>query len=310
MSHIRLAHTYSIAAFDSAAGQLGVAVQSHYLGVGIAVPWLEAGVGAVATQSFVDISYGPLGLALMKAGKTAAEALNGLLAADAQADRRQVAMIDIHGNVAVHTGERCIAFAGHRIGDGYSVQANLMLRKTVWDAMAEAFEQTRGDLAERMMVALEAAENEGGDIRGRQSAAMVVVNAVASGRPWQDRLIDLRVDDHAEPLTELRRLLTTQRAYDCWNAVEALLLSQEKSEKDIALALARFAEAPDLMPDNPEGVFWFGCALANAGQMEAALPYFQRVFAVQPVWRELTPRLAAVGLLPDDQAMLRRIIEL
>lgn len=310
MSHFRFAHTYSIVAFDSSAGQLGVAVQSHYFGTGVAVPWLEAGVGAVATQSFVDISYGPLGLALMKAGKTASQALAGLLAADAQADRRQVAMIDIHGNVAAHTGERCIAFAGHRIGEGYSVQANLMLRATVWDAMAEAFEQTRGDLAERMMVALEAAEEEGGDIRGRQSAAMVVVNAAASGRPWQDRLLDLRVDDHAEPLVELRRLLTVQRAYDGWNAAEALLQDKESGDENAALAAARFAESPDLMPDNPEGVFWFGCALVNAGQLEAALPYFQRVFAVQPVWRELTPRLAAVGLLPEDQEILRRIVEL
>jgi uncharacterized Ntn-hydrolase superfamily protein len=310
MSQFRLTHTYSIVAFDPTAGQLGVAVQSHYLGVGVAVPWLEAGVGAVATQSFVDISYGPLGLALMKAGKTAPQALAGLLVTDAQADRRQVAMIDIHGNVAAHTGARCIAFAGHRIGEGYSAQANLMLRETVWDAMAEAFEQTRGDLAERMMVALEAAENEGGDIRGRQSAAMVVVNAAASGRPWQDRLVDLRVDDHAEPLVELRRLLAVQRAYDGWNAAEALLRDKERTDENVILAVARFAESPDLMPDNPEGVFWFGCALVNASQVEDALPYFQRVFAVQPVWRELTPRLAAVGLLPDDQRMLRRIIEL
>lgn len=310
MSHFRFAHTYSIVAFDASASQLGVAVQSHYFGTGVAVPWLEAGVGAVATQSFVDISYGPLGLALMKAGRTASQALAGLLAADAQADRRQVAMIDIHGNVAAHTGDRCIAFAGHRIGEGYSVQANLMLRETVWDAMAEAFEQTHGDLAERMMVALEAAEEEGGDIRGRQSAAMVVVNAVASGRPWQDRLIDLRVDDHAEPLVELRRLLTVQRAYDGWNAAEALLQNKESSDENATLAAARFAESPDLMPDNPEGVFWFGCALVNAGQLEAALPYFRRVFAVQPVWRELTPRLAAVGLLPENQEILRRIVGL
>ncbi len=304
------AHTYSIVAFDPAARELGVAVQSHYFGTGVAVPWLEAGVGAVATQSFVEISYGPLGLALMKAGKTPAEALAGLLAADAQADRRQVAMVDIHGNVAAHTGARCIAFAGHRTGDGYSVQANLMLRETVWDAMAETFEQTRGDLAERMLAAMEAAEEEGGDIRGRQSAAMVVVAAASSGRPWQDRRLDLRVDDHAEPLVELRRLLTVHRAYAGWNAADALLRGSQIGETECALALARFAEAPDLMPDNPEGVFWFGCSLINAGQVEAALPYFARVFAVQPVWRELTPRLAAVGLLPDNQDTLRRIIEL
>lgn len=310
MNPQQLAHTYSIVAFDPTAGQLGVAVQSHYFGTGAAVPWLEAGVGAVATQSFVDISYGPLGLALMKAGKTPAEALAGLLAADAKADRRQVAMIDVHGNVATHTGARCIAFAGHRIGEGYSVQANLMLRETVWDAMAETFEQTRGDLAERMMAALEAAEEEGGDIRGRQSAAMVVVNAASSGRPWKDRRLDLRVDDHAEPLVELRRLLTVHRASEGWNAAGELLRGDQIGATEAALAMARFAEAPDLMPTNPEGAFWFGCAIVNAGHVDAALPYFARVFAVQPAWRELTPRLAAVGLLPDNQETLRRIIEL
>jgi uncharacterized Ntn-hydrolase superfamily protein len=302
---MHLAHTYSIVAFDATAGQLGVAVQSHYFGVGAAVPWLEAGVGAVATQSFVEVSYGPLGLAMMRMGKSAPQALAGLLAVDPQQDQRQVAMVDIHGNVAVHTGVRCIAAAGHRTGKGYSVQANLMLRETVWDAMAEAYEQTAGDLAERMMAALEAAEAEGGDIRGRQSAAMIVVSAAPSGRPWKDRLFDLRIDDHAEPIAELRRLLTVQRAYNRWNAAEALLAGDASAAAD---AIAHFAEAPDLMPENPEGVFWFGCALVNAGQVEAALPYIHRVYAAQPVWRELIPRLAEAGLLPQDERLLRQLI--
>lgn len=311
----QLAHTYSIVALDPAAGQLGVAVQSHYFGVGVAVPWLEAGVGAVATQSFVEISYGPLGLALMRAGKSASQALAGLLAADPRQDQRQVAMVDVHGDVAVHTGARCIAAAGHRIGEGYAVQANLMLRPTVWDAMAEAYEQTRGDLATRLLAALDAAEAEGGDMRGRQSAALVVVNAAASGQPWQDRIFDLRVDDHAAPLVELRRLLTVRRAYNDWNAAEALLAGDpveaaQVEAAQVEAASARFAAAPDLMPENPEGVFWFGCALVNAGALEAALPYFRRVYAVQPVWRELTPRLAEAGLLPQDESVLRRLIEL
>jgi uncharacterized Ntn-hydrolase superfamily protein len=303
----RLAHTYSIVALDKAAGQLGAAVQSHYFGTGVAVPWLEAGVGAVATQSFVDISYGPLGLAMMKAGKRAPQALAGLLAADALQAQRQVAMVDIHGNVAAHTGDRCISAAGHRTGDGYSVQANLMLKATVWDAMAEAFEQTRGSLAERMLAALDAAEAEGGDIRGRQSAAMVVVNAQGSGQPWRDRLVDLRVDDHAEPLIELRRLLKVQRAIDEWNAAEALLQGDAVEAAQAAAAIDLFAQAPDLMPENPEGTFWFGCALVNAGHVDAALPYFRQVYAQQPIWRELVPRLAAAGLLPHDDALLRRI---
>ncbi|MFO7630997.1 MAG: DUF1028 domain-containing protein [Caldilinea sp.] len=306
----RLAHTYSIVAIDPVVGQLGVAVQSHYFGAGIAVPWAEAGVGAVATQSFVEISYGPLGLAMMGAGKSASQALAGLLAADPQQDRRQVAMVDIHGNVAVHTGARCIAAAGHRTGEGYSVQANLMLRDTVWDAMAEAYEQTRGDLSERMMAAMEAAEAEGGDIRGRQSAAMVVVNAAPSGQPWKDRLIDLRVDDHGEPLAELSRLLTLHHAYEGWNAAEAMVTGDGIDQDKVAAAVARFAETPDLMPENPEGVFWFACALVNAGQVAAALPYLHQVYLAHPVWRELVPRLADAGLLPQDPAILRRLIEI
>jgi len=309
-ARMQLAHTYSIVALDPDAGQIGVAVQSHYFGTGIAVPWVEAGVGAVATQSFVEISYGPLGLMMMKAGKSAPQALAGLLAADPQQERRQVAMVDIHGNVATHTGERCIAAAGHRTGDGYSVQANLMLRTTVWDAMAAAYEQTAGELAERMMAALEAAEAEGGDIRGRQSAAMVVVNATPSGQAWQDRLVDLRVDDHQEPLVELRRLLTVRRAYDGWNAAEAMLQGDTLDTAKVAAAITRFSEAPGLMPINPEGLFWFGCALVNADQLDAALPYFRQVYAVQPVWRELIPRLADAGLLPQDVVRLRRLIEL
>jgi uncharacterized Ntn-hydrolase superfamily protein len=306
----QLAHTYSIVAFDPEGSQLGVAVQSHYFGAGIVVPWLEAGVGAIATQSFVEVSYGPLGLTLMRAGKTAPQTLTALLAADPQQDQRQVAMVDIHGNVAVHTGARCIAAAGHRTGVGYAVQANLMLQTTVWDAMAEAYERTRGDLAARMLAALEAAEAEGGDIRGRQSAALVVVNATPSGQPWKDRTFDLRVDDHAEPLVELRRLSEVRRAYDEWNTVEALLAGDKVDTKQVAEAVAKFGAAPDLTPANPEVVFWFGCALVNAGQIEVALPYFQRVYAAQPVWRELVPRLAEAGLLPQNEAVLRRLIEL
>jgi uncharacterized Ntn-hydrolase superfamily protein len=303
----KLAHTYSIVAYDAAAQQLGVAVQSHYFSVGSVVPWLEPGVGAVATQSFVEVSYGPLGLALLKAGKTPAQALAALTAADPKQDRRQVGMVDIHGNVAAHTGARCIQAAGHRVGDGYTVQANLMARATVWDAMAAAYEQTRGDLAERMLAAMEAAEAEGGDIRGRQSAALVVIDAAPTGKPWDARRLDLRVDDHAEPLVELRRILNVRRAYHAWDQVEAALVGEDVGEAQVAAALAAFRAAPDLMPENPEGVFWFACALVNAGQVEAALPHFQQVYAVQPVWRELTPRLAAAGLLPEDAALLAQI---
>jgi uncharacterized Ntn-hydrolase superfamily protein len=305
---MQLAHTYSIVAFDPEAQQLGVAVQSHYFGVGGTVPWLEPGVGAVATQSFVDVSYGPLGLALMRGGKSATQALHALLAADPLAERRQVAMVDIHGDVAAHTGRECIAAAGHRIGAGYSVQANLMLRDTVWNAMADAYEQCDGDLAERMLSALEAAEAEGGDIRGSQSAALAVIKATHAPAPWRARVFDLRVDDHAAPLAELRRLLTVCRTYYAWDAAEELLRGEMLDETRVREAMLRFSQAPNLMPGNAEGTFWFACALVNGGYLDAALPYFRRIFAAQPLWRELVPRLAPVGLLPDDVDVLRRIV--
>ena len=191
-------HTYSIVAYDEQTGELGVAVQSHWFSVGSLVPWAKAGVGAVATQSFVKVEYGPDGFLLMENGKTAQEALNDLISQDDGESVRQVSMIDVNGNVAAHTGSKCIYAAGHQIGKNYSVQANLMDKESVWPAMAKAFEASQGDLAEKMMTALEAAEKEGGDIRGKQSAAMLIVTGNPTGIPWKDIVMDLRVDDHAE----------------------------------------------------------------------------------------------------------------
>ncbi|HEY7911642.1 MAG TPA: DUF1028 domain-containing protein, partial [Blastocatellia bacterium] len=215
---LRPVHTYSIVARDARTGELGVAVQSHWFSVGPIVAWAEAGVGAVATQSFVDPSYGKLGLDLMRAGRAAPDALRGLLASDEGRDVRQVAMIDAAGRVAAHTGAKNIQAAGHLTGENYSVQANLMLSDKVWPAMARAYEASKGDIAERMMAALEAAQAEGGDIRGKQSAALIVVSGKPTGKPWVDRAFDIRVDDHAEPLKELRRLLTIARGYNHMNA--------------------------------------------------------------------------------------------
>jgi uncharacterized Ntn-hydrolase superfamily protein len=295
--------TYSIVARDPVTGDLGVAVQSHWFSVGSIVTWAEAGVGAVATQSFVEVSYGPLGLELMKAGKSAAEALQALLAADAQAAVRQVAMIDAAGSAAVHTGERCIAAAGHRQGEGYSVQANLMERETVWDAMAEAYEQSHGDFAERLMAALEAAEAEGGDIRGRQSAALLVVAGESSGPPWRERLIDLRVEDHPQPLPELRRLLQVHRAYQRMNRGDEELAGDRVEE-----AMREYAAAAELAPDNLELRYWQAVTLASSGLVDEALPIFREVFASDPRWRQLLPRLPASGLLPDEPKLLERIL--
>ncbi|HEU4385389.1 MAG TPA: DUF1028 domain-containing protein [Anaeromyxobacteraceae bacterium] len=300
----RPVHTYSIVARDPASGELGVAVQSHWFSVGALVPWAEAGVGAVATQSFVDPSYGPLALALIRAGRSAPEALAGLLAADEGREVRQVAVVDARGRVAAHTGKKCIAEAGQRVAKEFSVQANLMASAEVWPAMAAAFERAQGDLAERMLQALEAAQKAGGDIRGQQSAALLVVAGASTGRPWADRIFDLRVEDHPRPLAELRRLLTVARAYRHMNAGD---LAVER--KDVAGALREYAAAERLVPDSAEMVYWHAVALVEAGRLEEALPVFARAFALDPAWRTLTPKLPASGLLPDDPAVIRRIVE-
>jgi len=299
----RPVHTYSIVARDAKTGELGVAVQSHWFSVGTSVVWAEAGIGAVATQSFIDPSYGPLGLALMRAGRSAPDALTGLLAADEGRDVRQVAMIDATGRVAAHTGARCIPAAGDHVGEGYSVQANLMEKDTVWPAMAKAYEASRGDLAERLLAALEGAESQGGDIRGRQSAAILVVKGVSSGRPWQDRLFDLRVEDHPSPVVELRRLVTLQRAYNLMNEGD---LAVEK--KDDAGALKAYSSAEALVPDNAEMAYWHAVALVNMGRVDEALPVFAKAFRLHPKWRDLTPRLPKAGLLPDDPKLIARIV--
>lgn len=239
--------TYSIVARDVQTGELGVAVQSHWFSVGPLVPWAEAGVGAVATQSFVDPSYGPLGLELMRAGRSAPDALQALLAGDTGRAVRQVGMVDAQGRVATHTGELCIPAAGGQAGDGYVVQANLMEKPTVWPAMAKAFETSSGDLAERLLAALDAAEAEGGDIRGRQSAAILVVKARSTGRPWADKVFDLRVEDHPEPLRELRRLVGVQRAYNHMGVGDECV-----AVKDWACAELEYGAAQRMQPDNAE----------------------------------------------------------
>ena len=300
---LRPVHTFSIVARDPRTGEMGVAVQSHWFSVGSNVAWAEAGVGAVATQSFIDPSYGRNGLELMRGGASAGEALKALLAKDEGRDVRQVAMLDARGRVAAHTGAKCIEAAGDHVGAGYSVQANLMANDRVWPAMARAFESARGDLAERMLAALDAAQGAGGDIRGRQSAAIVVVKAESTGRPWADRLFDLRVDDHPEPLRELRRLVRLQRAYNHMNAGDAAV-----ERKDNEGALREYAAAEALVPDNIEMVYWHAVALANMNRVEEALPLFRRVFAADPNWRTLTPRLVKSGILPDDKKLLERIV--
>lgn len=294
-------HTYSIVARDPETGRMGGAVQSHWFSVGSVVLWGRAGTGVVATQSIAEVSYGPLGLALMGAGRSPAEALRGLLAADPVPEVRQVAMVARDGRVAAHTGDRCIPMAGHRLGDGFSAQANLMERDTVWDAMARAYESASGDLAERLVAALEAAQEEGGDIRGQQSAALLVVEAEPSPRPWEERVVDLRVEDHPEPVAELRRLLTLHRAYEQMNAGDEAM-----ERDDVEAALRAYSAAEELAP-GAEMTFWHAVSLANAGRVDEALPLFRRVFEADRRWADLVPRLAEVDLLMVDAGTLERI---
>ena len=299
----RPVHTFSIVARDPATGELGVAVQSHWFSVGPIVAWAEAGVGAIATQSFVDPSYGKNGLDLMRAGKSAPETLKELLAKDEGREVRQVAMIDAQGRVDAWTGKNDIQAAGHSVGTNFSVQANLMLNDKVWPAMARAFESTRGDLAERMLAALDAAQAVGGDIRGRQSAALIVVTGKPTGQAWKDRTFDLRVDDSPEPLKELRRLVRLQRAYNHMNAGD---LAVEK--KDNEGALREYSAAERLVPDNAEMIYWHAVALVNMGRVDDSLPLFRKVFAMDKNWITLTPRLPKSGLLPDDPKLIERIV--
>jgi uncharacterized Ntn-hydrolase superfamily protein len=285
--------TYSIVAKDKDTGELGVAVQSHYFQVGPVVPWAIAGIGAVATQSMVNVSFGPLGLEYMRAGYTAEQALKALLAGDSQPESRQVALVDVAGNVATHTGAKCIPAAGHRTGDGFSCQANLMEKDTVWDAMFEAYTTTDAPLAERMMAALEAAEAEGGDIRGKQSAAMLVVTGNPTGRVWEDRIVELRVEDAPDPLAELRRLLRVKRAYMAVVSSDRL-----EEQKDMAGAMAKMQEAIKLAPEMVEIQFWSGLTMAQAGQLDEGCALMAVAVAKDKRWIETLHRLVAVDRVP------------
>jgi len=302
-SSMRPISTYSIVALDETTGELGVAVQSHWFSVGFLVPWAKAGVGAVATQSFVKVDYGPDGLQLMESGITAVDALKTLTSKDEGEAVRQVGMIDIKGNVAAHTGSRCIKYAGHIVGENYSVQANMMANGTVPKAMAVAFEKTKGDLADRMMAALEAAEAEGGDIRGKQSAAMVIVSGEPSGVDWKDTKLSLRIEDHPTPLIELKRLIRVHRAYQHANMGDHYMETEE-----IDKALIEYSKAAEYYPENAELPYWSAVALANGGRVEEALPVFQSVFERNPDLKTMTPRLVKSGLLPDDKSLISKIM--
>jgi uncharacterized Ntn-hydrolase superfamily protein len=295
----RLAATYSIVARDPETGEFGVAVQSNYFSVGTEVSWAGPGVGAIATQSIVEVSYGPKGLELLASGLSANEALETLVAQDPGAALRQVGIVDSAGRVAAHTGVACVAACAHAFGDGYSVQGNMLASDAVWEAMGPAFEKAEGDLAERLMCALEVAERAGGDVRGRQSAALLVVAGELPENPWEGRRIDLHVEDDPRPLEELRRLLTIRRAYTLFEQARAMFGS---GDVDGAIELVTLARS--LHPGNVQFSFWTGVALANAGRAPEARRWLKEAFAAAETWRELAKRLRDVGIYTGDPDLI------
>lgn len=291
--------TYSIVARDPETGELGIAVQSNNFSVGTQVSWAEPGVGVIATQSITEVSYGPKGLELLARGLSAEEALKFLLDQDPGSALRQVGIVDAMGRVAAHTGVACVAACGNQSGDGYSVQGNMLTSDAVWQAMGTAFEGAQGDLAERLLLTLEAAEAAGGDVRGRQSAALFVVDGDRPQNPWEGRSVDLHVEDDARPLEELRRLLTIRRAFTLFEEAR-----RQIGRGDIDGALAGVARARELHPDNAQFSFWIGVALANAGRNDEARTWLGEAFGADGAWRELARRLRDVGMYSGDPDLL------
>jgi len=300
------AHTYSIVAKDRKTGEMGVGVQSHYFSVGGIVSWGESGVGVVATQSLVNVSFGLRGLDLLKQGKSPQDALNILLSDDDGRDVRQVAILDVQGRVAAHTGAKCIKHAGHIEGNNFSVQANMMLTDKVWSTMAKNFESNINlPLAERIVKTMEAAETVGGDIRGKQSAAILIVGGKVAKNKWEDKIIDLRVEDNEQPVKELSRLLKLHRAYKHMDKGDLAI-----EHNDMEKALKEYDSALNLFPENLEMKFWTAVSLANNQKLKEASELFKTIFKKDNNWRLLTERLPESGLLNLTKKELEDILSL
>jgi uncharacterized Ntn-hydrolase superfamily protein len=300
-----LAHTFSIVARDANTGEMAVAVQSHWFSVGTAVSWGEAGVGVVATQSFTNKSFGIRGLEMLKQGKSPQQAMDLLLRDDDGRDFRQVAILDNQGRVATHTGKNCIVYANHTNGENFSIQANMMLNDQVVPAMEKAWKANNNlPLAERMVQVLLAAQNAGGDIRGKQSAALLIVAPEATDEPWNDRLLDLRVDDAENPVKELDRLLKVFRAYEHMNQGDLFV---EKNE--MKKAMVQYNAAMKMFPENLEMQFWTAITLANDKQLKRAAEMLKIIYEKDKNWRELTRRLPKVGLLNVSEMELMELIK-
>lgn len=298
------AHTFSIVAIDTASGEMAIGVQSHWFSVGSIVSWGKSGIGVVATQSFVNPSYGPHGLKLISEGKTANEALDILTLKDEGRAYRQVAFLDTRGNIATYTGDKCVQSAGHIVGKNFSVQANMMLNDQIVPAMAKAFKETSNlPLAERVVETLKAAQEAGGDIRGKQSAVLLVYNTNKVEQEWLDKKINLRVDDHEKPIMELERLLKVHRAYEHMNNGDLAV-----EHGDMIKALKEYAAAEKMFPENLEMKYWKAIALANNNRIHEALPIFKEIFSKDVNWIEMTKRLPSSGLLDVSEEDMDKIL--
>jgi uncharacterized Ntn-hydrolase superfamily protein len=299
-----LAHTFSIVARDPATGEMAAAVQSHWFSVGTSVIWGKSGVGVVATQSFIRKAYGPLGLELMEKGESPQNALNELLSKDPGREVRQVAFLNTKGESAVYTGKKCIDYATDIHEANYSVQSNMMLTDKVCKAMQQAFLKNSGlPLAERVVACLKAAQAVGGDIRGKQSAALIVVSGKPVKDTWDDKLIDLRVDDSPNPIPELSRLLALHRAFEHMNNGD---LQVEKG--NMSKAMAEYSAAEKMFPSNLEMQYWHAITLANNHGVAQATKMLKKIYAIDPNWRELTRRLPKVDQLTVTPAELKQLL--
>jgi uncharacterized Ntn-hydrolase superfamily protein len=296
--------TYSIVARDVKTGQLGVAVQSHYFSVGSVVTWARAGVGAVATQAMAEVKYGPVGLELMAAGKNARDALDILLKGDSRRETRQVAMVDRRGRVAAHTGSECIPYAGDAAGEGYSCQGNIMRSRRVWTEMGHSFEWNWDmPFPERLIASLEAGERAGGDARGRQSSALLVVDGRRRAAAWQGRLVELRVEDNPEPIKELKRLLRYQRGYEWADKGDSFLSSRRYKD-----ALGAYRKGLELVPEVRELRYWVGISMLKTRDKEKGLRMLRGVFREEPEWAEITKRMSKAGTIAIDRESLEKLL--
>ena len=288
----RCASTFSIVGFDPVTKDLGVAVQSRYFSVGPVVPWAEAEVGAVATQSFVNVSYGPKGLELLRRGLTVEEVIDKLTRADKGREMRQLGIVDARGNAAAYTGKKCMEWAGSFVGENYSAQGNILANERVARQMGRRFESSKGDLADKLVAALEGGEASGGDARGRQSAAILVVRKGKGRGDFGDRLVDLRVEDHTDPIAELKRLLKLHRVYYLIDEAETqLALKQTKK------ALATIRNAIRLDPRSDDAYLDLAIMYVKIGEMEKAKEAFRQTVCLNPRMEGVIKQLPKVGVI-------------